>query len=154
MASFSHVWVRRDSPYTSWKGLASSVVGVPAFQMSLAVVARADMAEVEGVSWHGLTWATTQPESVELDVPVRPIEAPSLFAALQSGEIDAILTPEDGADGEAWPPRSSSPVVDQLSHRRASPARAEDPDARPHSATYRGLALTTGPLVRSMMRFG
>ncbi|MFF5979449.1 hypothetical protein ACFY78_11440 [Streptomyces olindensis] len=100
MFSFSNVWVRRESKAASWADLKSAVIGVPTYQMSLGVVARHDMAVVEGVDWTTMTWASSHPENVELDAPVRRLAASSLAEALGSGEIDAVLTPEIPADPE------------------------------------------------------
>lgn len=91
--STSNVWVRRSSQATSWIDLRGQVIGVPTFQMSLAVVARDEMMRA-GVDWRSLTWASSHPENVAVRAPVRRLSSPTLFEALGSGEIDAVLTPE------------------------------------------------------------
>ncbi|MBR8640523.1 hypothetical protein KEF29_17395 [Streptomyces tuirus] len=98
MFGFSNAWVRRESEAESWADLKSGVVGVPTFQMSMGIVARHDMAAVEGIDWTSMTWASSHPENIELDAPVRRLAASSLAEALGSGEIDAMLTPEIPAD--------------------------------------------------------
>lgn len=92
--SFSNIWVRNDSKATKWADLASTVVGVPTFQMTLGIVARHDMAVVEGVDWKSMSWASSHPENVSVNAPVTRLTSPSLVHALISGEISAILTPE------------------------------------------------------------
>lgn len=91
--STSNVWVRRSSEATSWSDLSGTTIGVPTFQMSLGVVARGDMTRA-GVDWRSLTWASSHPENVAIDAPIKRLSSPSLFDALEKGEIDAVLTPE------------------------------------------------------------
>lgn len=96
--SFSNVWVRHDSEATCWADLVASVIGAPTFQMSLGIVARQDMAEVEGVAWTSMDWVTSHPENVTFEAPVRRLVAPSLADALATGEVQAIVTPEIPSD--------------------------------------------------------
>ena len=96
--SLSNIWVRHDSSAQSWKDLRGAVIGIPTFQMSLGVVARHDMQAVEGLDWREMAWASSHPENVRLESPVRRIAAASLHDALDSGEIDALLTPEIPSD--------------------------------------------------------
>jgi 4,5-dihydroxyphthalate decarboxylase len=92
--SFSNVWVPVGSTATRWSDLRSGVIGVPAFQMSLGIVARRDMDVVEGVDWTDFTWATSHAEPVEFQSPATTLRSESFTAALECGEADAVLLPE------------------------------------------------------------
>ncbi|KIQ08027.1 hypothetical protein [Rhodococcus sp. MEB064] len=94
MFSFSNVWVSRRSSAGAWSDLRSGTIGVPVFQMSLAVVARDDMERVEDIPWTDFTWATAGDEPMPIAATAQRLTSVSLSEALENGEVDAIITPE------------------------------------------------------------
>lgn len=78
--------------------LAGRRVGLSSYQTTLSVLAKGDLAHVYGVPWKTITWVTSRPETLEVDLPpdVKLEAAGSaerVEEQLASGAIDAYFGP-------------------------------------------------------------
>lgn len=101
-------YVREGSSLRSLEELSGKRVGVPEYQMTMAVWLRGILAEHYGVPSESISWFTGRPERLTITYPasisIRPYQGPGgLDQALLSGEIDAMMagrTPEPFASGK------------------------------------------------------
>ena len=104
--SQSHVWVNRDSSIRKPKDLIGSKVGVITFQTTLSVQAKGDLQSEYGVPWREIDWYVAAEEPIKFSPPegahLRCIpENKKLGPMLESGEIDALVTPRPPAGTSA-----------------------------------------------------
>jgi 4,5-dihydroxyphthalate decarboxylase len=96
--SQSLFFCRADAPIQGPQDLAGKRVGVSAYQVTLSVLAKGDLAHEHGVDWKSITWVTNKPEIVEFDLPagvkmdtVPPGE--TVDSLLLKGDLDAAVLP-------------------------------------------------------------
>ena len=97
---FSHSQMYRNlrSGIEAPADLAGRRVGLSSYQTTLSVLAKGDLATVYGVPWKTITWVTSRPETLEVDLPpdVKLEAAGSaerVEEQLASGAIDAYFGP-------------------------------------------------------------
>ncbi|MFM1814585.1 MAG: hypothetical protein RLZ98_1280, partial [Pseudomonadota bacterium] len=100
----SGIYVRTDRGIERPEDLAGKVVGVPEYQVTASVWLRGMLKEKYNVSPADIRWRTggleqagreeTVPISLPADVELEPIgHGKTLFGAIESGEIDALIAP-------------------------------------------------------------
>ncbi|MFC7474130.1 ABC transporter substrate-binding protein [Dankookia sp. GCM10030260] len=95
----SAIYVRTDRGITAAADLAGRTIGLPEYQQTAALWVRGILREHYGVDTRGIAWRTGG-ERVAITLPdgfdVRPLGR-DLEAALEAGEIDALIAPRPPA---------------------------------------------------------
>lgn len=107
-------YVNTEAGIQSPKDLEGKRVGITSYQVTLAVLAKGDLAHEYGVDWKSITWVTGRSEAIPIRLPadVHVEQASSeeaLGEMLRVGEIQALVMPQ--------PPRAvleGDPRVDAL----------------------------------------
>jgi 4,5-dihydroxyphthalate decarboxylase len=95
--SQSQMYRNRRAGITGPSDLAGKRVGLSTYQTTLSVLAKGDLEHVYGVPWKSLTWVTSRPETLEVDLPpdvqLEPSSTAEIDRGLESGSIHAYFGP-------------------------------------------------------------
>src|SRR5581483_7905150 len=95
--SQNHIFVNVDAKIREPRDLIGKRVGIWAFQVTMSVLAKADLQDDYGVAWREVRWVTQHPEEIDWSGQGLPVErAPEgadLAQMLVDGEIDAFIHP-------------------------------------------------------------
>lgn len=95
--SQNHIYVRRDAGIRVPQDLIGKKVAIRAFQVTMSVLARGDLARNYGVPAESIRWVVQRPEHQDFDgrglsVEVAP-EGRAIADLLLAGEVDALIDP-------------------------------------------------------------
>jgi 4,5-dihydroxyphthalate decarboxylase len=95
--SQNHIYVNTASGVERPEDLAGKRVAIRAFQVTMSVLARGDLAHVHGVPLDSITWVTQRPDFLAHDRSGLRIEAApqgrAIADMLLDGEVDALIDP-------------------------------------------------------------
>jgi 4,5-dihydroxyphthalate decarboxylase len=94
--SQSRIYVNSAAGINSPRDLAGKRMGLNAYQVTLSVLAKGDLAHEYGVPWREITYVVAHPEVVAFELPagVKVEQAPAgLDTLLLSGDIQALALP-------------------------------------------------------------
>lgn len=100
--SQSHIWINAEKSIRAPKDLMGRKVGVITFQTTLSVQAKGDLQSEYGVPWREIEWYVASEEPIKFspgkELTLRRIpQGRKIGEMLESGEIDALVTPRPPA---------------------------------------------------------
>lgn len=95
--SQNHIYVHRDANIRSPKDLIGRKVAIRAFQVTMSVLARGDLATIYGVPSESIRWVVQRREHQDFDRRGLAIETPpegrAISDLLLAGDVDALIDP-------------------------------------------------------------
>jgi len=100
--SMSQIYVNDQAGINSPADLVGRNVGINAFQVTLSVLAKGDLAQDYGVPWRFINWHCMRPEQLPLEFPdgvsvQRIPDGADMGEMLVAGDLDAMISPQRSA---------------------------------------------------------